>query len=102
MGALSNFDWTAWLIGLLHAFIGGGATAVVSIAAFSAADPTGDLNLHSFQTIRAMVFVFLTSGAFNLFLYLKQSPLPQTISKVTSTTTVQKVEETTIEPGKDR
>lgn len=70
--------WDKWLYGLGSAFLGGGASAVVSgitsMAAFHVDVTTwaGALKIMSVTGIN-----FVITGAFSMFFYLKQEPLPQ-------------------------
>lgn len=80
--------WDKWLYGLGSAIIGGGAGAVVSgftniaIApdTFNLSTPAG-----AWKVLLAMGINFATVGAFSMFFYLKQSPLPQAEGDTTFT-----------------
>lgn len=67
-------DWQSWLYGLVAGAIGGGATAIVSIAGgqvIGAAD----------FTPRQLLTIAGVSAIVNAALYLKQSPLPKLIER---------------------
>jgi len=71
--------WDKWLLGLGSAFIGGGAGAVVSGFTNIAIAPA-TFNLTSAEGAGKVLFTmlinFVVVGAFSMFFFLKQSPLP--------------------------
>ncbi len=81
---------TQWLSSLLAAVIGGAATAGGSWLAINAAGAAGatvpQLN------IKALGIILAVGALTNLFMFLKQSPIPTSIH--TNTVTVTKTEET--------
>jgi len=72
---LKRLDFMGWIYGLLHACIGGGASAVTAGFAVSVIKPT-DFPLASMASLKLMFWVFAVSAVKDGFLYLKQSPLP--------------------------
>lgn len=63
-----------WLHGLGAAFIGGGATVIVSQTGLAMAQTVG---VHSIlMDLKTMGIVFVSSGVVATMNYLKQSPLP--------------------------
>ncbi len=73
-----KLDWKHWLLGLVAAFIGGGAGALSAGFSAAALDPehfnlAGGLS----QTIELMGITFLISGVVAAAAYLKQSPVPR-------------------------
>lgn len=86
----SNLDWSNWLYGLGAGFIGGGATAVTSGVTLNMVD-SKDFNIYSSKFYVMVGSIFLVNGLMNMFMYLKQNPLP-------AHTTVTKMEQTTTAP----
>lgn len=76
---IMRLKWAQWFYGLMNAIIGGGAGAVVSGFTVMALAPNS-FNLTSWtgasKVILAMLINFCVTGAFSMFFYLKQSPLP--------------------------
>lgn len=72
----SQLDWSQWLYGLLYALIGGGSTAVCGGIAVTAID-ADHFKVGSWNQIKVMLTMFLVSGVWNMFGYLKQHPLPE-------------------------
>lgn len=69
--------WGPWLYGLVSAFIGGGAGAIVSTPVVtSLLDP-----MHDIPFFKAFGVLFVTHGATTAAAYLKQSPLPAQAEK---------------------
>lgn len=89
MKLLEDYDWGNWLRGLWAAAIGGGANAVVSAFSLNMADPN-HFNAQSPAFFQLVGTLFASSALVSFFMFLKQSPLPQVISKTTVTTTVEK------------
>jgi hypothetical protein len=83
-----NYDWQNWLRGLWAAVIGGGANAVVNAVGLNMADPN-HFNAQSSDFLKVIGTMFGSSAALAFFMYLKQSPLPQVISKTVTTTIVE-------------
>ena len=67
-----SLEWRSWLYALVAAAIGGGATAVVSIAGGQA------IGAATF-TPRQLLAVAVVSAVVNVAMFLKQSPLPKVI-----------------------
>lgn len=85
-------NWKMWLYGLVSAFIGGSATAIVLIVA----DPT----TYNFQSGIWKVFqVALVSGCFAAAGYLKKSPLPDLEYKQEVTVTTEVTAKTASQAG---
>jgi Fe2+ transport system protein B len=97
MSIISNYDWPNWLRGLLAAGIGGGANAVVSAVGLNMTDPN-HFNAQSPTFFKLVGTLFASSALVSFFMYLKQSPLPQVISKTVTTTIVEKTQTPTVEP----
>lgn len=75
---MGQLDWKHWLLGLMAAFIGGGAGA--ASAGISAAVITPEqynLGAGLSHTLQLMAVSFIISGAVAAFSYLKQSPIPR-------------------------
>lgn len=83
---LSNYDWENWLKGLWAAAIGGGSNAVVSAFSLNLTDPT-HFNTQNPAFFKIVGTLFASSALLSFFMFLKQSPLPQVISRTTTTTT---------------
>lgn len=102
-----QLDWSKWLYGLVAGMIGGGSTAVTGAIAVSAIDSKA-FELGSVHSIKLMLVMFAFSAGKDMFLFLKQHPLPEvfvstkveTIEKVTpQITMVTTVEKKTAEAG---
>ena len=89
MRLLEDYDWANWLRGLWAAAIGGGSNAVVGAFSLNMSDPS-HFNAQSPTFFFFFCTLFASSALVSFFMYLKQSPLPQVISKTTVTTTVEK------------
>jgi hypothetical protein len=72
-----HMNWKIWLRGLVAAFVAGGSSALTGGACAAWFDPE-KFNLGSGLSVilKMMGSVFLVSGLFSMFLYLKQSPIP--------------------------
>lgn len=111
LGAFGTLDWEDWFYGLISAFIGGGANAVVAGIVVSATDPHGDYSPLNGRFYVLVGAVFFASGLLNMFSFLRTKPLPAHKTVVTTIETTQrqstppavivtKVEETHTEPMK--
>jgi hypothetical protein len=107
-----RLDWDNWFYGLFAGFIGGGASAVTSGVTLNLLDPK-DFNLVTSKFYITVASIFVANGLLNMFMYLKQNPLPTitTVTKVQKTETgteppvvVTKMEQTTTEsvPPKEK
>lgn len=106
MSLLSHLDWESWLYGLFAGMIGGGSTAVTGALAASAID-SRDFGFGTARSMKLMGAMFLMSAGKDMFLYLKQNPLPKVITVTTVETTekltpkatvVTTIEQTKVEP----
>ena len=92
-------DWGNWAYGLFAGFIGGGASAVTSGITLNMVD-SKDFNIYTHKFYTMVGAIFLVNGMMNMFMFLKQNPLPAvktTVTKVQQRTdagTVTKVEQT--------
>jgi hypothetical protein len=85
--------WDKWAYGLVSGFIGGGSGAVVggvTSALMFKVDVTTWAGASRILTL--MLIQFVVAGAFSMFFYLKQSPLPP----ATDTTTITRTDVTTV------
>ena len=87
MPLLSDLDWSAWILGLWAAVIGGGSTAASGAIAVISVDPK-DFNLETTKFWKVTATMFAIGAATNFLSYLKQNPAPTIISKASSTTTL--------------
>ncbi len=88
-----DLDFSEWLRGLIAAFISGGAGAVTSSVVVSFKDPEHFNFSQPAELLSLMFWVFIVSGVFGMFLFLRSKPVPD--HKVVKTT----VQETSVEPG---
>ena len=73
-----KLDWKHWLLGLVAAFIGGGASALTAGVSAIGIDPDHFNLQHGMtHTLELMGTVFLISGAMAAAAFLKQSPVPR-------------------------
>ena len=72
-----------WLASILAAIIGGAATAGGSWLAINAAGAAGATV--PILNVKALGIIMLVGAGTNLFSFLKQSPIPTTVHKVTVT-----------------
>ena len=81
-GTLGSLDWSAWLYGLVSAFVGGGAGAVTAGVSVNLVFD----NVKAWQTLSVMGITFLVSGFYAGLSFLHQQPLPPavTVQKTTS------------------
>lgn len=79
-----NLDWSNWIRGLLAALIGGGSSAVSGGIVVSAYDPK-DFNFGDAKIFKVMGFMFVFNAVLSMFMYLKQHPLPDVVTTVTTT-----------------
>lgn len=81
-----KLDWDKWLYGLGSAIISGGSAAVtggiVSALAFKVDVTT---MAGAFKIVGVMFAQFLVAGAFGMFFFFKQSPLPPVETETTET-----------------
>lgn len=97
---VGHLDWENWLYGLFAGFIGGGASAVTSGITLNMVD-SKDFNIYTSKFYTTVAAIFLVNGTMNMFMFLRQTPLPKivtttTVTEVTSTppiTVTKKVEE---------
>ncbi len=83
--------WDNWIYGLGSAIIGGGSGSVVggiTSAIVFKVDVTTWRGAG--QILAVMAIQFIVAGAFSMFFFLKQSPLPAVETTVTDTLTVTK------------
>ncbi len=107
MAGFGKLDWDNWLYGLIAAFIGGGASAVVAGITASGLAPN-ELKLGTLKSFELIGMVFLFKGIIVGCAFLAQSPLPKKVTVTTVETTVENppktvkttVEETKVEEGK--
>jgi hypothetical protein len=75
---MGRLDWGHWLLGLWAAIIGGGSGGVTAGLASMGIDPEHyNLTNGIKHTLTLMGAVFVVNAAISMFLYLKQSPVPQ-------------------------
>jgi hypothetical protein len=86
----SDMDWGNWLKGLWAAVIGGGSNAVVSAVGLNMTDPN-HFNSQTPDFYRVVGTLFCASAIVSFFMYLKQSPLPQVITKTTTRVSSEKI-----------
>ena len=84
MPLLDNLDWGNWLRGLWAAVVGGGANAVVAGMGLNFVDPN-HFNAHPSDFYKMVGALFALNGTLSFFMYLKQNPLPTSVSKTTVT-----------------
>lgn len=90
-----QLDWSNWLYGLFAGMIGGGSTAVTGALAASAID-SHDFGLGTARSFKLMAAMFAMSAAKDMFLYLKQNPLPKVVTVTTVETTQQMTPKSTV------
>lgn len=106
---LGSLNWGSWIYGLIGAFVGGGSGAVTSGLVVSFKDPK-DYAMGSWNFFQLVGAVFLVQGTVAFFAMLHTKPLPDVITKVTTTETsvlpthppvtiTKKVEEITTAPA---
>lgn len=95
MRLINDLDWGSWLYGLFAGMIGGGATAMTGALAASAIDGT-DFAIGSMRSFKLMAAMFAMSAAKDMFLYLKQNPLPKVVTVTTVETTQQLTPKSTV------
>lgn len=91
-----KLNWDNWLLGVGSAFIGGGASAVVSGLTSSLAfhvDVTTWAGMVKMLTL--MLINFVLTGSVSMFFYLKQSPLPTVVTETKTVTSSVKTETVT-------
>ncbi len=81
-----------WLLGLLAAFITGGASGIVSGFTATAIDPSAfNWTNQLTHTLQLMLLTFIVSGIIGAAAYLRQSPIPR--EQWTATERAQKIGE---------
>lgn len=83
----ASLDWDNWIYGAVAGFIGGGSGAAASGLALMIVDPN-DFSIYTRKLYQVAGAVFVVNGIKDMFLYLKQNPMP----KVKTVTTVQSTE----------
>ncbi len=83
---LGQLDFSNWMIGLVSAFISGGAGAVITGTGVMTVDPVHFAS-HPWMMFRVYAITFLSTGFFSMMNFLHQKPVPLTL------TTYQKVTE---------
>jgi hypothetical protein len=75
---MGKLDWGKWFMGLWAALIGGGSTGVLNSLTAMGLDPEHfNLNGGLRHTMYLFGAGFLVAGTVSVFMYLKQSPIPQ-------------------------
>jgi hypothetical protein len=78
--ARKEISMNVWLLGILAAFISGGASGVVAGVTATGIDPASfNWTTQLKNTFILMGIVFVISGALGVAAYLKQSPLPRDV-----------------------
>jgi hypothetical protein len=104
---LGHLDFEEWGLGLVSAFISGGANAVTAGFAVGITDPK-DFNLADpMKLFKVMLAAFIVSGFLSMMNFLRSKPVPdkiiehtvQTVEKPQGTTVVTTVKETRTEPA---
>lgn len=91
MPRLLTLNWGVWVYGLVAGFIGGGSSAATGALAITILDPK-DFNFADAKIWKAMALMFLFNGVKDTLLYLKQHPLPEVITTVTTETTTRQTD----------
>lgn len=91
-----KLNWDKWLYGIFSAIIGGGSGAVVSGVSTMLVSPS-TFNVQTWQGVVRVLSVmginFILTGAFSMFFYLKQSPLPPPVTNGSGNTDMIKKDE---------
>ncbi len=80
---LGRFDFTNWIVGLVSAFISGGAGAFLTGTGIMVTDPVY-FTSHPWTSFRVYILTFLSTGVFSMMNFLHQQPFPKTL--ISSTT----------------
>jgi|WetSurMetagenome_2_1015567.scaffolds.fasta_scaffold787840_2 hypothetical protein len=96
--AMKKLDFLGWIYGLLHAVIGGGASAVIAGISAGLVAPK-ELAFGGMGSVKLMGACFVVNALLSAFMYLKDSPVPNVIESVTTTQTVSS--STTVTPAKE-
>lgn len=91
LSAMAHLDFKGWLYGLLAAIIGGGSSSVTAAFGASFLDPEKFNLTNPGAVLKLMAIVFGLNALLSMFLYLKQSPVPQIVDEVTTVTSTTEV-----------
>lgn len=87
-GAVGNLEWDGWFYGLGSAFVSGGSSAVISGFTVNMIDPS-HFNVHNTSFYAVVGAMFLSNGIMGAILFLRQKPLPDMKTTVTTVKTTE-------------